>query len=168
MAIKGIKKVKQNLQNIKKALNNDIDVLFISKSLDWIKQKANANLDIRTQRFWGSEARLWTKKIYKTYGILENQDMNSASIEFGIGRFGANSPHPIAQSQNYEYDVPSQYKDAFGRWTFQDTRTGIWITFSGYEGKSFLYDAFVEYMSRNIWVQKYQEAFDEIMKKVIK
>ena len=170
MAIKGINEILNNLKNIKKAMNSDIDILFIDLSLEWIKNRANANLDARTSHFWGSDARSWTKKIYKTFGVLENQDMNSASIEFGIGRTGKHfgEIQRLAKSVNWEYDVPSEYKDASGRWTFKDERTGIWLTFSGYEGKSFLYDAFVEYMQDKIWIKLYQKAFDSIMGGVIK
>ena len=92
MAIKGLNKVIKNLENVKKALANNVDPLFIRKSLEWISFQANTNLDNRTSHFWGSDARSWNYKIYQTFGILENQDMNSASIEFGIGRVGANNP----------------------------------------------------------------------------
>lgn len=167
--IKGLDKVLKNLKAIRKALKSDIDYLFINKSLDWILLKANENLDGRTHHFWGSEARSWTKKIYKTFGLLENDDMNSASIEFGIGRVGLYHPTTSAflSTPEYEYDKPSIHKDVDGKWTFKDARTGIWVTFNGYEGKSFLYDAFSEYMMDKIWIKLYQEAFDEIVKKVI-
>lgn len=171
MAIKGLNKVLNNLQNIKRTINNDIDVLFIDLSLEWIKEKANSNLDKRTQHFWGSDARNWTKNIYKTYGILENQDMNSASIEFGIGRKGniSGAIQDVARKEGWEYDVPTTYKDNNGRWSFQDVRTGIWVNgFSGYEGKSFLYDAFIEYMQNRVWVSLYQKAFDMTIRGAIK
>ena len=169
MSFKGLDKVITNLQKIKKA-SVDIDELFIRKSLEWIATEANKILDTRTKHFWGSDARQWNYKIYRTFGILENQDMNSASIEFGIGRVGLYHPNTSSElaTPNYEYDRPSQYKDSAGNWTFKDARTGIWVKdFKGYEGKSFLYDAFVNYMQNRIWVKLYEEAFDEIMRKVI-
>ena len=168
MATKGLKKVLNNLERVKQALMNEIDPLFIRKSLEWISFQANANLDNRTSNFWGSDARNWNYKIFSTYGILENQDMNSASIEFGIGRVGANNPNRQAIENSYQYDKPSEYKDDNGYWTFQDTRTGIWITFKGYEGKSFLYDAFRDYMQTKMWVVLYEQALDETMRRVIK
>ena len=169
MAIKGLNKIIKNLENVKKALANDVDILFIDLSLDWISKRANEILDVRTKNFWGSDARVWTKKIDKKIGILENQDMNSASIEFGIGDEGARfgEIQHIAKEQGWEYNKPSEFKDDRGRWTFKDARTGIWVTFSGYQGKSFLYDAFIEYMQGRIWVQLYQQAFDEVMRSVI-
>ena len=183
MAIKGLNNVINNLQKVKNAISRDVDIKFISLSLDWISNKANSNLDQRTKGIWGSDSRQWTKKIYKTYGILENQDMNSASIEFGIGGRGANNPHSEADDVGWQYDLPSEYKDDDGRWVFKDARTGQWVgihtieilgkkyvvrTFNGYEGKSFLYDAFMEYKQNRIWVTLYQQAFDEVMKGVIK
>lgn len=184
MAIKGLNKVINNLKNVRKALKNEIDKRFISLSLDWISFKANQNLDENTSGIWGSNARSWTKKIDKTRGILENNDMNSASIEFGIGRKGAHIPKSVAQEVGFEYDKPSEYKDDNGRWIFYDEKTEIWVglkftidengnrkafrTFNGYIGKSFLYDAFMEYKQNRVWVTLYQQAFDEIMRGVIK
>lgn len=164
---KGLDKVIVNLQNVRNAIQDEVNYMFINKSLDWISHRANVILDRRTHHFFGSDARNWTKKIYSTYGILENQDMNSASIEFGIGRIGASNPKPQAQENSFQYDVPSAYKNADGYWTFQDARTGMWLTIRGYEGKSFLYDAFCEYMLKNRWQKIYQECFDRVMRRVI-
>lgn len=167
---KGLDKVITNLTRIKMELNSKIDYTFIDLSLEWIKKKANSNLDKRTSKFWGSDARQWTKTIIGSVGKLENQDMNSASIEFGIGQAGniSGTIQNIAKQEGWEYNLPSVFKDNNGRWTFRDDRTGIWITFDGYEGKSFLYDAFVEYMQSNVWYQLYQKAFDKIVRGAIK
>ena len=86
--------------------------------------------------------------------------MNSASIEFGIGRIGELSPNINAIENGYVYNKPSEYKDDNGYWTFKDARTGIWLTINGYTGKPFLYDAFCNYMFGE-WKRIYQEAFDE-------
>ena len=72
--------VLKNLINVRKAFSsNTINHLFIEKSLIWIKEKANSNLDSRTKGFWGSEAREWRIKIYNSFGILENEDMASVN-----------------------------------------------------------------------------------------
>lgn len=170
MIIKGLSKVLKNMKAIQQVLPSEVDYLFIDSSLDWISKRANENLNVRTQNFWGSDAREWTKTIFGSYGILRNKDENSASIEFGIGNVGARFNgiiNNIAKSEGWQYNVPSVSKDANGRWTFQDTRTGIWMTISGYQGKAFLYDAFVEYMQNKIWLNLYQVAFDKVMKGVI-
>ena len=171
--VKGLAKVVNNLKKIQNSAI-DIDTLFIRKSLEWIRDRANINLDNRSTHFWGSEARLWNIKIYATYGILENQDMNSGAIEFGIGLEGAKSDLSEYNrtysdiDSRYAYDLPSEYKDDKGYWTFHDARTDRWLTFRGYMGKSFLYDALMEYKQNKMWVKLYQEAFDEIMRSIIK
>ena len=76
MSIKGLDKVINKLKLIRNS-SVKIDTLFISKSLDCISQEANKILDGRTNHFWGSDARLWTKRIYATYGILENQEVEN-------------------------------------------------------------------------------------------
>lgn len=168
--MKGLNKVINNLNNIKNNIKN-IDYEFINLSLEWVANKANINLDKRLNNpphFFGSSARSWTKKIYSTFGILENNDMNSASIEFGIGRKGKEKPNLQALENGYVYDKPSEFKDDNGNWVFQDVYTGLWIKFNGYEGKSFLYDTFSEYMLSNEWQKLYKIAFDKTMKGIIK
>lgn len=160
------KKTIKKLKTIKNAFDSGlITYKFIDYSLEWIKDRANDTLDERTSHFWGSEARLWNKNIYSNFGVLENQDMNSASIEFGIGLKGQMNANNSARLSDptYVYDRPSEYKDDNGFWTFQDKRTGIWLTFNGYEGKSFLYDTFCEYMFDKIWVQIYEKVIKEVI-----
>lgn len=178
--IKGLKKVLRNLNNVKEALNEDIDVRFIELSLEWIANQANINLDQRTNGNHSSDARIWNIKIYKTFGILENRDMNSAAIEFGIGTYGENTvafasdtnPSEFIKTVNdnsYQYNVPSDAKDDEGRWSFYDPRTQEWyIKFRGYSGKSFLFDALMEYYQKQKWKILYQQAFNEIVKGAIK
>lgn len=164
-----IQQVINNLNAIKKAIPR-IEEEFISRSLDWIANKANENLDKRTNHFWGSDARLWAKNIKPSlgYGILENLDMNSAAIEFGIGKVGEIVKHVESQKNGYQYNKPSEYKDELGNWTFKDEKTGLWVrNFGGYVGKSFLYDAFTEYMQTNVYLEIYQTTFDEIIRSVI-
>ncbi len=168
--IRNLNVVINNLKLIKKS-KNLIDMTFIDIALDRIKDRANNLLDQRTEHFWGSDARSWTKNVTAHRGILENNDMNSASIEFGIGTIGAmGSLEEVGQlMQEYKYNVPSEYKDDFGRWSFTDERTGIYLSnFSGYIGKSFLYDTFTEYMQDRLWVEDYKIAFDRVMRGICK
>ena len=178
MAIKGINQVINNLKKIKKS-DNAIDILFIRKSLEWIRDKANENLDKRTHHFFGSEARNWNLRVITfggdSLGVLENQDMNSGAIEFGIGIKGLSSNMSEYGRDNYAdidskyaFDLPSPYKNDKGYWRFYEPRTDRWYRINGYEGKSFLYDALMEYKQNNMWHIIYQQAFDEIMRSVIK
>ena len=183
--ISGINQVINNLRKVRNAINNDINSLFITKSLEWIRDRAIEILKTKlsfqpnwfgtevttsvTQKENGDITGTWViKQISKNSYILENTYENSASIEFGIGIVAEENPHVVAEEVGYNYNVPSIDKDISGAWTFKDQNEQIWYRFRGYEGKSFLYDAFMEYKQNNIWVKKYQEAFDEIMRSVIK
>ena len=188
--ISGINQVINNLRKVRNAINNDINSLFITKSLEWIRDRAieilNTRLSNPANTFQTNVTDLSTwiiKQISKNSYILENTYENSASIEFGIGLVGQENPHNWAEEAHYEYNLPSDSKDENGCFVFKDKATGRTIGlkkelqngkyvlvryFSGYEGKSFLYNAFMEYQQNNIWVKKYQEAFDEIMRSVIK
>lgn len=173
--ISGINQVINNLRKVRNAINNDINSLFINKSLEWIRDRAIEILTTKLSNppnWFGTnvlDTSTWViKKISKNSYILENTYENSASIEFGIGIVAEENPHNWAEEAHYKYNEPSEYKDLNGCWTFTDQNDEVWYRFRGYEGKSFLYDAFMEYKQNNIWVKKYQEAFDEIMRSVIK
>lgn len=173
--IKGLDKVLKNLNNVRRELKNNIDTLFIKNSLEWIRDRAiqllKNNLSF-APNYFGTEVtdvKEWSiiPTTNKSY-ILECNYENSASIEFGIGVVGESNPHPIAESVGFEYDVPSDSKRADGAWNFIDQNEEIWYNFSGYQGKSFLYNALMEYKQNNVWVKIYQATFDEIMRGVIK
>lgn len=164
-----IKNVNVVINKLKKIKNSKtlIDYTFMDIALDRIIARANSILDTRTQHIYGSNARSWTKTIYRNHAILENDDLNSAAIEFGIGIVGEmSSLEEVKQlTKEYKYNMPSEYKDDMGRWSFTDKNTGIFFKdFSGYVGKSFLYDTFVEYMQDRLWVEDYQRAFDKVMR----
>lgn len=182
-----VNKVINNLTRIKKALQKDIEKRFIHESLIWIANRANAILEQRTTGYHSSNAREWeyTYDQATHSGRLENKDMNSAAIEFGIGRYGKNfqsNNSSAARSAGWEWDVPSQYKDDNGCWVFKD-KNGNLIGlrtiinengqkqqeryFNGYQGKSFLFDAFIEYKDKEIYKEIYQKAFDNIIPNVI-
>lgn len=148
-----------------------VDYWFFDFSLRWIKNRANDLLDQRTNGYKSSNARDWKINIYDHNAILENKDMNSGAIEFGIGIKGQqnanlkakNDPRIVAQENNYVYNQSSKYKDDTFGWTFQ-LPNGNYIYTHGYGGKSFLFDAFMEYLSKNMHNIFYQRAFDKVMK----
>lgn len=172
MAIKGINKIINNLKNIKNSAN-EIDTLFIKLSLEWIRDKANTLLDNNLSyepNTFGTSIREWDIIINSNYGKLENRYENSASVEFGIGIVGKNNPTIHAQDSSWQYGVGYNLRindDSLG-WTFRDQNGKLWINFTGYEGKSFLYDALMEYKDNKMYEFFYQQAFDRIMRKVIK
>lgn len=167
-------KVISNLRKIQKK-SNSIDYWFFRYSLNWIKNRANTLLDQRTNGYNSSIARQWTIKYYNTFAILENNDPNSGAMEFGIGLTGLYEMHPnaknniknVAFENGYDYDRESPHKDMYRNWSFQ-LPDGRWITTNGYGGKSFLFDAVMEYKQNKKYIEFYQKAFDKIMKGVVK
>lgn len=158
-----IKKVIANLKKIQSS-NERMIYWFFRYSLNWIKNRANTLLNQRTNGYNSSKAREWTITYNKDYAKLENNDLNSGAIEFGIGYVGENYNQHIASHQNgWDYNIPTQYKDQKGFWSFQ-LPNGTWITTRGYVGKSFLFDAFMEYKQTNKYSEFYQKAFDKVMK----
>ena len=169
--VSSINKVISKLTKIQNSASR-IDYWFFRYSLNWIKNRANTLLDQRTNGYNSSIARQWNIHYYNTSAILENQDPNSGAIEFGIGMTGLlEHKHPKAKNYNkgvayengYKFDVDSPYKDNNRNWSFQ-LPDGRWITTSGYVGKSFLFDAFMEYKQKKKYVELYQKAFDKVMK----
>lgn len=172
---------KKSINNIKKKLrliqkkSSKIDYWFLRYSLNWIKNRAITLLNQRTNGYNSSNAREWQITIYGNEGKLENQDMNSGAIEFGIGTIGQfnindkakNDPRLVAQENNYIYNQSSKFKDSNMGWTFM-LPDGRYIYTQGYGGKSFLFDAFIEYLSKKKYNEFYQKAFDKIMKNIVK
>lgn len=170
MAIKGLKKVINNLTNIKKSAN-DIDRLFIQLSLEWIKNRANEILDSDLSyapNTFGTNIREWDIIINNHSGRLENKYENSAGVEFGVGVVGEMNPTIHAQNSHWQYNTSYGEKDDEGAWSFYDQNGKFWYKFTGYKGKSFLYKALMEYKDYKIWYILYQQAFDTIMRKVIR
>lgn len=166
---KSVHKVISNLKKVKK-LQSKIRYWFIKYSFTWIKNRANKLLNQRTNGYNSSNARSWEMKIYDTYGIMNNLDPNSGAIEFGIGIKGQQGPNTkakndvriIASENGYKYNVPSDSKDDSGGWSFY-LPDGTYIYTHGYGGKSFLYDALMEYKQKNIAIEMYKKAFDKVM-----
>lgn len=168
--IKGLDEVLRKLNNL---ANSQIAIrkLFFEKTSDWIIKEANAILISRLNNientFNSHVTESWEKEITDDRVVITNTYDNSASIEFGIGVVGQTHPHDEANNAGYIYNVASPSKDDLGRWTFKEPVTQQWyFKYSGYEGKSFLYDALVEYYFQNMWGKLYEQAFAEIFKKL--
>lgn len=166
--IKGLKKVLLNLTNIKNALKKDIDRRFIELSLKWISNRANELLDsdlTYAPHTFGTNIREWDIIINNNVGRLENRYENSASVEFGIGPVGKEQPQLHAQESSWQYDIGNRLKinSENDGWNFYDQNGKFWYNFRGYKGKSFLYDALMEYNQKEMWKILYEQAFDEIV-----
>lgn len=171
MAIKGLNKVIKNLKNIKNS-SVEINTLFIDLSLQWIRDRANTLLDNDLRyapHTFGTNIREWEITITNNYGKLENRYENSAAIEFGIGTVGKNNPTTHAQKSSWQYNLGGNLRiNDTGAWSFYDQRGEFWFNFKGYKGKSFLYDALMEYKDTKMYEIFYQQAFDIVMRKVIR
>lgn len=168
--IKGLDEVLRKLNNL---ANSQIAIrrLFFEKTAIWITEQANAILITRLNNtldtFDSHVTESWEWEITDDKVTITNAYDNSASIEFGIGVVGQAHPHDEANNAGYIYNVASPSKDDLGRWSFEEPATQQWyFKYSGYEGKSFLYDALVEYYFQNVWGKLYEQAFAEIFKKL--
>lgn len=174
------KQVVKNLKRIENAIkNNEINDLAIKYSLKWISEKANQLLRERVKNpigTFGANVLDWTIYTSGNMGKLENNFDNSASVEFGIGIVGEQNQYNISLDGSkipYKYNVSSEFKQDDGSWKFIDEKTGVKIgyganKFYGYEGKSFLYDSCMSYITNKMWGVLYKKAFKETMERIIK
>lgn len=136
---------------------------FIIESLEWIRDKANDNLENRVGYFAGTLnlREYWqiTKTSDDTYE-LRNTNEKGAYVEFGTGIVGYGS-HEKADEVRYEYDVNNH--GAFG-WNWYNEKDGYLVKgFTGYEGKSFLWDAFFDYYSNGEFAKIYERIYRQII-----
>ena len=81
-------------------------------------------------------------------------------VEFGTGIVGYGS-HEKADEVRYEYDVNNH--GAFG-WNWYNEKDGYLVKgFTGYEGKSFLWDAFFDYYSNGEFAKIYERIYRQII-----
>lgn len=163
-AIKELKQIKSNIRNI----NRD----FIKQSLVWIQNRADTYLDSTVYRYPNSAniADYWEIKQTKNgkggnlaYELRNKNDV-ACFVEFGTGLVGDKHKHPLADELEYEYDKNNHNQDG---WDFAFEYNGqlfIYKGFDGYEGKSFLYNAFFEYFHLGEYKRIYQEVYDSYIK----
>lgn len=161
--------VVKNLRKVKNKITKKTNNLFLKNSAKWISNRADQLLEISLTHesgYFHTNIKEWNIIITDNYVKLENNYENSAAVEFGIGVVGKENPHEHASQSYYQYDMRWN-TDEQGRWSFYDQNGDFWYKFSGYKGKSFLYNAFMEYLQNKIYIQIYQEAFDKAMKGVV-
>lgn len=156
-AIKQIEKIQKNLILAKDE--------FAKTSLEWIRDRANQYLDQRVKNFpnTANVSQYWelTKKSENIWE-LRNSNPYGAYIEFGTGIVGANKPHKVANSVKYKYDVNKHQESG---WTWYNEELDLTMYgFKGYEGKSFLYDAFFDYF----YLKEYVRIYELVMEKYLK
>lgn len=119
---------------------------YVRISLEWIRDRANELLKQRVYAFPNSTniAESWEiQQIDNETWKLVNLDERAGYVEFGVGIVGKQTSHNLANEVNYQYDVNGHGEKG---WRFYNKELGLYVSgFTGYIGKSFLYDAFYEY-----------------------
>lgn len=155
-----LEKAVEELTKMKKAIA-EVNDEFFKRSLVWIKNKADDYLEKRVGAFKGTAnvSQSWViEKISKNHWALRNVNPYGAYIEFGTGIIGQRNPHGKAKELEYEYDVNNRGEKG---WNWKNEELGIsMFGFKGYEGKSFLYDAFLDF----VLFSKYRDIYQEIIK----
>lgn len=157
------------LKMIKKDIS-EIDDVFIERSLTWIRDKADENLKNSVGGFEGTAnvSAYWEiTQVESKKWKLTNTNPYGAYIEFGVGEVAKNKPHTKAKDSDYQYDV-NEHGDKGWTWSREDLGITMY-GFRGYEGKSFLYDAFFEYKTDKVYIEIYKELLSEKLnnKKVV-
>lgn len=148
-----------------KMINDD----FIYESLEFIMDRAKKYHNARTYNFENTAninndwhiKRVLNRKNEIGYELRNDNDL-VAYVEFGTGIVGEIDPHKVADKVNYEYDMNNHQLNG---WTFTNKEFNLhFIDFIGYEGQSFLYDAFWDYFYKDEWKRIYQKNYDKYMK----
>lgn len=129
----------------------EIQRRFIKRSLEWIRDRANELLKERVYNFpdTANVKDGWKIiEISKDIWQLVNENPLAGYIEFGVGLKGKLSQHKAASDVNYQYDV-NNHGESGWNWYNEDLGVGM-KGFTGYKGKSFLYDSFFEYQYNDI------------------
>lgn len=61
----------------------------------------------------------WSMSIIGGMLTVTNDNDKAVFLEFGVGLVGEGSPHPQASEENYNYNIPTDYKKADGTWQFK-------------------------------------------------
>lgn len=137
----------QSLKNKAKRIEKNLPMILLSA----IRDRANQYLENRVGFYKGTANISQQWSIYEESNgnwVLINLSDEGAYVEFGTGIKGENS-HDIANEVNYEYDVSKHGTEG---WNWYDKWNGILIRgFTGYSGKSFLYDAYYDYIVKGEW-----------------
>ncbi len=119
----------KRLESTIKKVNKD----FLKYVCEWIINKANKYIQLSDLGSIVKETiiRAWSYKISNNGAKIINNAIASRRIggkietvplavlvEFGVGIEGFLNPHPLAELEGYEYDVPSTGKRADGSWGF--------------------------------------------------
>lgn len=180
---KSIQNAIKQVNAVKKKLSTKVVKVFLEKCVEWVKNRANENLDMldiggniiaEIKNSWGKPDHIGENAIR-----LTNTTNKSVFVEFGVGLVGSfeNFSHPNANNTTppYEYNKKSDYKDANGMWTFKvDDREDVdldvkyydidkngWVTTQGSPANLFLYNALMDLKSEMAYKTLWQESLKQ-------
>lgn len=164
------------LRTAQKQLDREMPNDFLKTACEWIRERANANLESSTIGS-GVKADIQSSWVIGAPSngtiTMTNTADKAVYVEFGVGVVGAQNKHDNADETGYEYNVPSESKSANGRWVFaSEDKTLIdlpidsyktkeskdkdfaWIITKGTKGAMYAYNAIVDfrdYGAKEVW-----------------
>lgn len=157
----------KQLQQIKKTLETTITTEYLQESLYWIKERANEYLDDRTYAFPDSAniSQYWViEPISNTRWRLRNTNKIATLVEFGTGMVGGMDEHPLANEENYQYDVNNHGEEGWDFFFYYDGEKYDYKNYTGYKGKSFLYDAVWDFCNLGFREKIFKEVYSRYIK----
>lgn len=164
---KSIQEAIKQLKDIKKKMQKDVPSLFVTRCLEWIRDRANeylSNIDMSGAIISNIQSSWEIQPITNNSMKLVNSSNKAVFVEFGVGKVGQSQSHPNAGVENYEYNVESGKKDKYGRWRFRVneslgvdlvvgnyTQDGETITTMGSPSTLYLYNAGMDLMSTGVY-----------------
>lgn len=163
---KSIKKAQNKLKDLKKTIHN-LQIDFAIDCLEWVRDRAILYFKERTKKFKAffsniDKIETWviTSLGNNTYELRCASDI-AAYIEFGTGIVGQQDTNNRANQVGWNYDVNGHGEEG---WTFYNKQYNIFVKgFTGYAGKSFLYDAFWDFFFH----KEYEVIFEKYKDKYI-
>lgn len=178
----------KEIKRIERLLRTSVNQEFMKLSLEWIRDRAIKTLEMSGQDNTIVRAIANSFEIAPTTAKtlawkLTNSLDKAVYIEFGVGIVGQGS-HPLAGETGYDYNVPSDSKNADGTWTFtrrlsagidikeenrESTSTkgggeALVITTRGQGGELYMYNACMDYANSTHPQRLYQIAYNKYIK----
>lgn len=166
LSTQSLKSAIKKIKELKKLLNI-INDEFARESLFWIQDRANMYLDSRVYSFPNSAnvKDYWTiQYVGSNKWQLRNTNELSTLIEFGTGITGQQSPHTKSTELNYEYDVNNHGLIGWDFKFYYEGEEYSYKNYTGFKGKSFLYDAFYDYLYTGEYLTIYKNIYSKYIK----
>ena len=134
--VKSLKQAIKEVEKIQQKLYISVPKRFLTLCADWVINTANEK--IRSLNI-GAEVIVditshWRQVELSSNSIRVINDSDKAVfIEFGVGRVAKSKPHPLSNSENYQYDIKNGKKDRNGEWHFKlENLEGIDLVYGYY------------------------------------